>query len=240
MRPIIGMNCDVALRDAKSRIELLQSYAQAVELAGGIPILLPPTEDGDLIRAQVGMIGGLLLIGGADYDPMLYGSEPHPMVVPMNITRAAYDVKLADLALRRALPVLGICAGLQLVNILRGGSLHQHLPEVPEITIKHAGCLNDDVHNVAVEPGSRLAAVVGELQLAVNSTHHQAAARIGRDLRVCARSADGVVEALESTQSDEFLLCVQWHPERLVNQPRHLALFEALVQAADRSTDSVR
>lgn len=234
MRPLIGVNCDIVLHQSRLKIELWQNYAQAIELAGGMPILLPPTTDEELVQAQVNLVSGLVLVGGYDYDPRLYGLEPHPMIMPLNSTRAAYDVKLAGAALQRSLPVLGICAGLQLVNIVRGGTLHRDLPEIPGISKEHAGHLLDDAHDVIIEKGSRLAAAVGQSQLPVNSTHHQAVARLGRGLRVTARSADSVIEAIESTQPDEFLLCVQWHPERLIDRPQHLALFKTLVQASTK------
>jgi len=234
MRPIIGLNCDLALRDSRLKIEHWQCYAQAVERAGGMPILLPPTSDDSLVRAQVSLIGGLVLVGGADYDPKLYGAEPHPKIVPMQTVRAAYDVKLADVAIRRKLPVLAICGGMQLVNIVRGGTLHRHLPEMSGITAEHTGHLYDNAHDITVKTGSLLADVIGESQLTVNSAHHQAVARIGLGLRAAARSTDGVIEALETTQPDEFLLCVQWHPERLIERPQQFALFEALVRASDK------
>lgn len=235
MRPIIGVNCDIVLHNGRSKIELWENHAQAIELAGGMPILLPPTADVDLVQAQVGLLDGLVLIGGGDYDPSLYGAEPHPKTVIINATRGDYDVKLARAALHRKLPVLGICAGLQLVNIVRGGTLDRHLPDIPSVSNEHEGHLLDDAHDVTIEKGSRLAAAVGLSPLPVNSTHHQAAARLGRDMHVTARSTDGVIEAIESTQADEFLLCVQWHPERLLHRPRHLALFEALVQVASKT-----
>ena len=234
MKPIIGLNCGVSLRDTGLRMEITQTYTQAVEMAGGIPMLLAATEDNDLAREQVGLLNGLVLIGGSDYDPALYGEAPHPKTKPSHDARTAYDVKVVNAAWERRLPTLGICAGLQIVNIVRGGTLHQHVPEMPGVTKEHGGHLRDDAHDVIIEKGSRLAAVVGEAPLPVNSTHHQAVARIGRGLCVTARSTDGVIETLESTNPDDFLICVQWHPERLVDRPRHLALFKALVQAASQ------
>ncbi len=241
MRPIIGLNCDVALYGERLRIELWQGYAQAVERAGGMPILLPPTNDDDLIQAQIGLISGLVLIGGADYDPSLYGAELHPKTALVQATRGAYDFKLANAALQQKLPTLGICGGMQLVNIVRGGILHTHLPDVVGDEVRHAVASVTDAHEVTIETGSRLAAAVGKSRLTVNSSHHQAVARIGRGLHVTARSVlDNVIEAIESTEADEFLLCLQWHPERLIDRPQHLALFEALVQASDKVGETAR
>lgn len=232
MKPIIGMNGNVILKENKLKTEIHQTYAQAIETAGGIPVLLPLTTDDDVISAQIDLIEGLVLIGGADYDPKLYHSKPHPKTVLQNPARIAYDLKLMKAASQQGLPMLGICAGLQLVNIIRGGTLNQHVPEMSGITEEHSGHLRDDAHDVTIEAMTRLAAIVGKEKLAVNSTHHQAAAHIGRGLRISARSTEGVIEAIESTEPDEFLLCVQWHPERLIDRPRHLAIFQALVEAA--------
>lgn len=236
MKPVIGLNGDVALREGKGRdqprVELWQSYAAAVETAGGVPVLLPPVEGADLIPAQLALVQGLILVGGRDYDPALYGCEPHPMTNPLHPLRVAYDLKLANAALRQRLPLLGICGGLQLVNIVLGGSLERHLPDLPDATVQHDGQPDTIAHEVAIAPDSRLAGIVGAATLAVNSSHHQAAARLGRGLRVAARSTDGVIEAIETDPAvGGFLLCVQWHPERLTGHPQHLALFKALLAA---------
>lgn len=236
MKPVIGLNCDIALRQDKgrdhARIELWQSYATAVEKAGGVPVLLPPVDDPALIQEQLALLRGLVLVGGRDYDPGLYDAKPHSMHDPLNPVRTAYDLKLAHAALERRLPILAICGGLQLANIVLGGSLEQHLPEAPGVTLTHDGQPDTLAHEVNVEPDSDLAAITGGPTLPVNSSHHQAVSRLGRRLRVTARSTDGVIEAFETARAGDFLIAVQWHPERLVAYPRHLALFQALVRAA--------
>lgn len=236
MKPVIGLNCDIALRQSggrdQTRIELWLDYAAAVEMAGGLPVLLPPVEDPALIQAQLALVQGLVLVGGRDYDPAAYGGKPHPKYNPLHPIRNDYDMKLAGAALERRIPLLAICGGLQLINIALGGTLEQHLPEAPGVTLGHDGKPDILAHEVNVEPGSRLAAITGALTLSVNSSHHQAASRLGRGLRVTARSKDGVIEAFETVRNGDFLLAVQWHPERLTACPAHLALFEALVRAA--------
>lgn len=235
-KPVIGLNCDIsppASRDRTgARMDLAWCYAEAVEKAGGVPVLLAPVEDPALIPAQLAPVRGVILVGGPDYDPALYGAKPHPSHSPLHPLRAAYDLKLAQAVLGRRLPLLAICGGLQLVNIVLGGSLEQHLPEAPGVTLPHDGQPGPFVHDVNVEPGSRLAAIAGTATLAVNSSHHQAVACPGRGLHVTARSTDGVIEALETDHPGDFLVAVQWHPERLMAYPRHLALFKALVEAA--------
>jgi putative glutamine amidotransferase len=229
--PVVGLNCDLATRDGESRIELWRDYALAVEAAGGTPVLLPPTRDPAHAATHLAMVQGLVLVGGRDYSPRRYGAAPHPRTVPLDPEREAYDVALARAALRARTPLLAICGGLQLVNIALGGDLMQHVPDLAGARIRHDAGRGEAAHEIAVAPGSRLAAIVGAGRLVVNSSHHQAAGRVGRGLRVAARSDDGVIEALESRAAGRFLICVQWHPERLPEVPAHRALFEALVRA---------
>jgi len=135
-------------------------------------------------------------------------------------------------AQRRKLPILAICLGCQIVNVARGGDLHQHLYDVPRpCDIDHGSSASPASHHVTIEPDSRLASLVGTTQLQVNSTHHQAVAQIGTNLRPTAADPDGMVEALEDPNYP-FLIAVQWHPEQLTDRPEHQALFRALVHAA--------
>ncbi|MFP4056341.1 MAG: gamma-glutamyl-gamma-aminobutyrate hydrolase family protein [Candidatus Brocadiia bacterium] len=233
-RPRIGLNCDVACdgRDRPPTLKLRADYADAVARAGGLPLLLP-TPAGDLeawAAACLDAVDGLVLTGGRDYDPRPYGQEPHPATRLVAPRREAFDPALAHLALRRGLPVLGICGGMQLLNIVLGGDLVQDLPPRP---VRHRAPGEARCHEVAVEAGSRLAAIVGEGRLEVNSSHHQALGRVAEGLRVVARAPDGVVEAVEGTGA-AFVLGVQWHPERLASRAEQLALFRALVEAAGR------
>ncbi len=232
LKPTIGLNCDLVLRTSRRRqkLELYREYTSAVELADGLPILLPVTDDPARIDEQLDLIDGLVLTGGDDYDSALYGATPHPKTVTLHPDRQFYDIELARAAIRRKIPVLAICGGLQLVNIVCGGRLIQHLPEDGRIAHNCPG--QKAAHDVTVVPNTKLARILGRSSVTVNSTHHQAAERIGSGLRAAAHSADGVVEALESS-GETFLVCIQWHPERLAAESaEQLALFAALVEAA--------
>jgi len=232
MKPTIGLNCDLALHDDHPRLEIWQSYTAAVELAGGTPVLLPATGNPGHIDEQLDIVDGLVLIGGKDYDPELYGAARHEKTETVHPARQFYDLELARAAIRRKVPILAICGGCQLVNIVCGGDLMQHLPDAPDAAETHTGQPDALVHEIDIEPGSMLARIVETERMAVNSTHHQAVKKVGGGLQVVARSPGGVIEALES-KGDAFLLCVQWHPERLAaNHPRHLTLFGALVEAS--------
>jgi putative glutamine amidotransferase len=211
-------------------------YARAVELAGGLPVVLPPLEE-DAIALLVDRLAGVCLSGGPDLDPAAYGAQPDPHLGPVEPSLDAFEVAVARRADALGIPALGICRGCQALNVARGGTLHQHLPDVTDGSIHHRQTASgrETTHTVEVAKGTRLAELVGAGRLDVNSFHHQAADRLGRDLRVAARGPDGVIEAIEDPGSALYL-GVQWHAETLVERPRHAALFEALVAAAADAT----
>ena len=215
----------------------LPQYEEAVRQAGGEPVRI----ELDLSPAQVlkqleGCDGVLLPGSGADVDPKKYSAEPHSKTAAADHLRESVDALLLQNAYARQKPILGICYGLQTLNVYRSGTLVQDI----ESSIKHdAGRKVPKAHTVEVAPGSQLAAIVGgEKSLAVNSSHHQSADVVGGDLRIVARSPlDGVIEALEGTLPEHFVLAVQWHPERSVNDDLELAeparkIFQAFIAAA--------
>jgi putative glutamine amidotransferase len=207
-------------------------YARAVELAGGLPVVLPPLAD-DGVPALVARLAGVCLSGGPDLDPAAYGADAHPHLGPVEPSLDQFEVAVARRADELGIPVLGICRGCQALNIARGGTLHQHLPDVTDGSIAHRQTASgrQTTHTVDVADGSRLGAIVGAAELAVNSFHHQAVAELGRGLRAVAWAPDGVIEGIEG-DGDALYLGVQWHVETLVDRPRHAALFDALVAAA--------
>jgi putative glutamine amidotransferase len=218
-------------------------YAHAVELAGGEPVAIPLDRDPQEIAKLAEGCDGVLLPGSrADVDPVKYKAERHPQTAEIDAKRDAVDALLLDDAYRRRKPVLGICYGLQSLNVYRGGSLIQHIPDflAPDRRgINHdAGRKVPIAHNVKVEAGSRLERIVGNgaqsASVPVNSSHHQSADVAGEGLRIVARCPDdGIVEALEGADPDHFVVAVQWHPERSVedDEPSR-RIFEALVKAA--------
>ena len=238
MRPTIGLNGGLYVRTPKKRqrLEVFRTYTRSVERAGGVPVLLPVTPDPAHIDRQLDVIHGLLLTGGADYAPELYGAKRHPKTRLMHPERQVYDLELARAAIRRKVPLFGICGGHQLVNIVCGGDLLQHVPDVVRTRVVHQRAKARVRHDVIIQPETLLARIVGPRRLRVNSSHHQAVGRVGAGLRVAARSVDGLIEAIEG-KGDTFILCVQWHPESLAaRRPRHLALFEALIDASRRES----
>jgi putative glutamine amidotransferase len=207
-------------------------YTDAVERAGGIPVVLPPVEPAD-VPALLSRLDGICLSGGPDVHPGTYAARAHVELGPTEPELDAFELELARCADAAGLPVLGICRGCQVLNVARGGTLHQHLPDVTDRRIDHRQSEPGRVttHTVTVAPHSRLAALTGGGELEVNSLHHQAADRIGSGLRPVAWSPDGVIEAIEDPGAPLYL-GVQWHAEGLVDRPEHAALFRALVDAA--------
>lgn len=202
-----------------------RAYVRAVRKAGGLPVLLPlldPADVDDLLAS----VDGIVVSGGGDVDPARYGEEPRPELWGVDPKRDDFDHVLWHRLLDRPLPVLGVCRGAQTLNVALGGTLVQHLDDHPHEP--------GDLHLAEVADGSQLAGVVGAGAIDVNSLHHQAIEKRGEGVVVTATGHDGTVEAIE-VEGAPHVLAVQWHPELLRHEPRHLALFEDLVRRARAS-----
>ena len=210
------------------------SYLQAIEAAGGLPVVMPPLEL-DAVEPLLDRLSGICLSGGPDLDPAAYHERRHPELGPVEPELDRFELELARRADERGLPILAVCRGMQALNVARGGTLHQHLPDRPGTTLDHRQSEPGDVatHEVKIAPGSELARTMGLRRTRVNSFHHQAVDRLGRGLRAVAWAPDGVIEGIEAPARD-FLLGVQWHVEILTPGPEHAALFSGLVAAAAR------
>lgn len=210
------------------------SYLRAVELAGGIPVVLPPLGT-EAIAPLLAHLNGICLSGGPDLHPAGYQAEPHPELGPVWPWLDAFEIQLARAADERGLPVLGVCRGAQALNVVRGGTLHQHLPDVTDGSVEHrqTAPARRSTHEVRLESGSAAARALGGTVGRVNSFHHQAVQELGDRLRATGHAPDGVVEAIEATDRPHFR-GVQWHAETLVDRAPHLALFAGLVDAAAR------
>ncbi len=241
MRPIIGITANFEYNGLEpSRLQscLLAQYTDAVCAGGGVPLVLPVPlrPDAAMLDAMLDACDGLLLSGGRDIDPARYGvCAKHPRTEVLHPRHAEFLFELFARADARRTPTLAICLGHQVVHVARGGRLWQHVDDVrlTPAVVHHLAIDDDAFHEVAVTPGSRLADVLGCERLEANSRHHQAVDPrcAGHGLRHVAFAPDGVLEASEDTNG-RFLITVQWHPESLIDRRPHLALFEALAQAA--------
>jgi putative glutamine amidotransferase len=207
-------------------------YFEAIERAGGIPVILPPVglESVDPLLAN---LTGICIAGGPDIDPRTYGGADHPELGPTEPDLDRFEMAVTWAARSRCVPILAICRGAQMLNVALGGSLHMHLPDDAGDRVQHrrAGSEGPDAnHDIRIEPDSILGRVLGETMLHVNSYHHQAVRKLGRGLRAVAHADDGVIEGIELAGPD-FVVGVQWHAECMEEAP-HLALFEAFVDAA--------
>lgn len=230
-RPLIGVTtylerAQQGVWDVRAAF-LPEQYLNSVTSSGGIAMLLPPQDD-EVADAAIAGLDGLILTGGADVQPELYGAERHPATDAARLDRDAWELALFRAAERRRMPVLAICRGLQIVNVARGGTLQQHLPDSLGTDRYKLGGGVFAENDVEVASGTVLAEVIGEGDFRVHSYHHQGIDRLGDGLTISARTDDGLVQAFEDS-SRGHLVGVQWHPEENAEN-RHL--FENLVNEA--------
>lgn len=217
-----------------SRVRLTAAYVTALENAGLVPIIIPPLSNDRAASAILESVSGLVLTGGEDVEPARYGEIPHPKIRSVNRARDATEAALIQEAKNRGTPVLAICRGIQILNVALGGTLVQDISSECDTDITHddEGARDSRAHDIAIEPGSRIAAAMGTDSCAVNSFHHQSVKQVARGMRITARSPDGVIEGLESVSDDWWVLAVQWHPEEMNESPEpwDRGLFRAFAQ----------
>ena len=230
MRPLIGITSSYNWDNHSHTIP--NSYVDAVERGGGTPVILPPTFQID-VEQLLEVLDGLVLTGGVDVDPQLYGESPIPNLGKVDPKRDHFEMEITRKALSIGKPILAICRGHQVLNVALGGTLYQDVPSQVEGSIKHYAKtpLYYPSHSVEVKEGSRLHGMFGKEELGVNSFHHQAVKDLGEGLVARAWAPDGVIEAME-LPGDAFVLGVQWHPERMIDGEM-LKIFQGFVQAID-------
>lgn len=209
-------------------------YLHAIEAAGAIPVVIPPLAP-EAIGPLLDQVAGVCLSGGPDLDPVAYGAHRHELAGPSWEALDRFELNLARAADAAGLPILAICRGMQVLNVGRGGTLHQHVPDVVGDRLRHRQeeASERPTHWITIDLASQLGAILGSRRKMVNSFHHQAVAALGSRLRVTATAGDGTIEAIEAIDRD-FVLGVQWHAECLAGQREHAALFSAFVDAAQR------
>jgi len=234
--PIVGLpTLAIPPGPKPPRFGINQSYVRALAAAGCAPVLIPILDDEDRLRAIYDRLDGIVFPGGADVAPQEYGEAPIDNVNIIEAPRDRTELTLARWAFADDLPTLGICRGQQLLNVALGGTLYQDLRHQQVTTVEHSDvdgrARNALLHRVRLDPGSRLAQLIDETSIEVNSLHHQAVKSVAPQLKVTGTSDDGVIESLESDDR-RFLIAVQWHPEEIDDLPWVQRLFAGFASAA--------
>lgn len=217
-----------------------RTYIEAIIHAGGVPVVLPLVDDETVVRSLYERVDAILFAGGNDIDPALFGEKPHPTVSDVSALRDKVEMWLMRWSLEEGRPILGVCRGMELLNIARGGNLHQDIATtLPEASDHNLSTAAKDIEHVAhvlrLEPASRLAHIVQTTSLGTNTHHHQAINKLGDKLRAVAWAEDGVVEAIEDP-SHQFIIGVQSHPESMESKavPEWQHFFTAFIEATKR------
>jgi putative glutamine amidotransferase len=237
-KPIIGIGSDILTTPGeRDRAFVFTTYVDSLRRGGAVPMLIPPQPEN--AAEIIDTLDGLLLAGGDDCDPEVYGEERHPSVEPMDPRRQSNDLSLAKLARDRGIPTLGICLGLQVMNVAAGGTLVQDIESQVDTGIEHASVPEDRArHDVHIEDGTHLSSILGgAAEMNVNSSHHQAIGTVGEGLRETAHAPDGIVEGLEDPRHP-FYIGVQWHPEDMSAETSATSIFGAFIEAARNYADA--
>lgn len=242
LRPLIGVSAS-EIRDAKTIRQPAQDepagreavigcrYIEAIALAGGIPVMIPPIDLALLEDLLDERIDGICIPGGMDVDPRFYGAEPDANLGPTDPDFDEFELALLKRVAERKIPLVAICRGVQVLNVSRGGTLIQHLPDHSDLAHRQQEAGDVEGHSIELDPESRLASLTGTSSFGVNTYHHQAIDQVGSGLRVVARAPDGVIEAVEEDGLG-FVLGLQWHAELMAPRDIEAAVFAGLVEAA--------
>jgi putative glutamine amidotransferase len=234
MKPLIGVCSDLLLgkKDRNPRMVLDAGYCDGVLAAGATPIVIPPYARDEVLEDYMDRIDGLLLTGGADLNPRKLGKRPHPSIKPMLARREESDRIACKMAIDRKIPTMCVGVGMQMMNVLFGGTLYTHLPEDMPRGLPHFDPVDAaHRHIVFVNPRTRLEKIYGEGEIRVNSAHHQGIRTLGKGLRSGALAPDGLIEAIESTDPNWFMVGVQWHPESESASALDRQLFSGFIEA---------
>jgi putative glutamine amidotransferase len=237
--PLIGVSTSLTIGRYPERAYVNAAYLHAIQQAGGVPVPLPPHLSA-ASRAELGkLLHGVLLTGGGDVDPARFSEPPHATTAGVSEARDVLEIDLSRWAIDERVPLLAICRGVQVLNVALGGSLYQDVPSEPGSALDHGQKARQEsarglpAHRVKVQDGSRLAGILGALEVEVNSFHHQAIKRLGHGLKDVAWAPDSVIEGVELDDDARFVVGVQWHPEEMAaHDPAARGLFAALVARA--------
>lgn len=233
--PLIGITAGLTKNKLGSQVcEVAHAYIVAIQIAGGLPLILPIGLGDDALSVLLPRLDGILLTGGGDMDPTYYGGEMHPKVYGICPQRDKLEMALVRKALDAKKPLLAICRGIQVLNVALGGSLYENIEDRVTHALKHDWFPDHPrdklAHTVSITCGSQLDEITGQDEIQVNSLHHQGIFRVAKGLKATGFAPDGLVEAVE-VKNMSFGLGVQWHPECLPDEPCSQALFKAFIEA---------
>ncbi|HLI08511.1 MAG TPA: gamma-glutamyl-gamma-aminobutyrate hydrolase family protein [Ktedonobacteraceae bacterium] len=248
MRPLIGIPCYAGIHEGTHRpiYGNNRAYTQAVEAAGGVAVLIPLVHDVTILDVLIDRLDGILFPGGKDIAPSCYGEQPHPLLGAVDPQQDEVELALARRVIERDMPTLGICRGMQLLNVALGGSLYQDIGAQVRDSLKH--CHDDQprsqlIHNIQIEPGSRMEHILGTCEVWTNSLHHQSVKQPGKGVIISGKAEDGVAELLE-VRDHYFMVAVQGHPEEIYTRETVWSrVFSAFISACEagamRKTKSI-
>lgn len=238
-KPIIGILGRIEIAKEDKVIGFEKSYVskedvEAIEISGGIPIILPVLLKEDNLYQQIKMINGLLVPGGGDINPLIFGEEPIEKQGFVFEEIDNFDIKAIHIADKLDIPILGICRGMQIINVAFGGTLYQDLSDIKGCYVKHDQEARRDFsnHTITIKTGTILYTLIGN-NTVTNSYHHQAIKDVAHDFTVCAMAKDGVIEAIEKEDTSHFVMGVQWHPEMMINSHNEMfKIFRFFIEEA--------
>lgn len=242
-RPIIGVTGSLIIDEGGmfpgyERAYVNNDYIQSVVMAGGVPFIIPMVYDENIIRTQLECVDALIISGGHDINPLMYGEEPSQKLGAILPKRDTFDAAVVKLAMEMKIPTIGICRGEQMLNVANGGTLYQDLSFIDGCYIKHnQGALpSTATHTTSIVEGTKLHAILGDTVM-TNSFHHLAVKDVAPGFKVAALSKDGVVEAIEK-EGEQFVIGLQWHPEMMAkDHPVMLKIFEKLIEEAKKKEE---
>jgi putative glutamine amidotransferase len=242
-KPLIGLNADYrpSRKEGPALSYVPAGYYNGIQAAGGIPVILPPTEDEADLARVLDLLDGFVLVGGGDLDPRRDGFQMHSSVRPMDPRREDFDRLLMGMIADRRMPVFGVGGGMQLLNLTQGGSLMLHIPEELPTAIPHRDPHDPEHrHGLEVVFGTLMERVYGDGEIRVNSMHHQAVDDVAPGFQATARCPDGVIEAIESTQEDWWAIGTQFHPEAESASALDVRIFEEFLDGIRERAKGMR